>query len=189
VADDEKRPEGDKKDGADKKEAKPKGKSKLILIVLAVIVVLAGGGGAFFLLKKDSSKSAPVVEEAASKEAQAKPEQHEGEKHDGGKVEENTGAILDLDPFIVNLADTPEIRYLKVTIKLELTSEEHTEEVNARMAQIRDSLLILLSSKEYASIRTVEGKMELRDEILQRLNTVLKKGVVRTAYFTDFVAQ
>jgi flagellar basal body-associated protein FliL len=31
--------------------------------------------------------------------------------------------------------------------------------------------------------------MELRDEILQRLNTILKKGAVKAAYFTDFVAQ
>ena len=91
--------------------------------------------------------------------------------------------------FVVNLADTPEIRYLKLTIKLELTKEEYTEEVTKRMPQIRDSLLILFSSKEYASIRTVEGKMELRDEILQRLNTILKKGAVKAAYFTDFVAQ
>ena len=33
-----------------------------------------------------------------------------------------TGAIADLDPFIVNLADSPEVRYLKVTMKLELTN-------------------------------------------------------------------
>ena len=30
------------------------------------------------------------------------------------------GAIYDVDPFIVNLADTPEVRYLKLTVKLEL---------------------------------------------------------------------
>jgi flagellar FliL protein len=186
VADEEKKPE------ADKKDEKPKSKSKLILIVAVVIVILAGAGGGFFFLKKGSSEPVDAAGETATPEAhgaEAKPQEQGGEKHAAPKTEAGTGAILDLDPFIVNLADTPEIRYLKVTIKLELTSEDHTEEVNARMAQIRDSLLILLSSKEYASIRTVEGKLELRDEILQRLNTILKKGVVRTAYFTDFVAQ
>lgn len=189
MADEEKKPEADKKDKAGEKDAKPKGKSKLVLIGAAAIVILSGAGGAFFFLKKGPADPAPVVEEAAAQGAPNKPEQHPGEKHDGAKKNATPGVILDLDPFIVNLADTPEIRYLKVTIKLELGNEEYIEEVNARMAQVRDSLLILLSSKEYASIRTVEGKMELRDEILQRLNTVLKKGMVQNAYFTDFVAQ
>jgi flagellar FliL protein len=187
VADEEKKTE------AGKKDEKPKGKSKLLLIVGAGVVILAGAGGAFFFMKKGASEPAGAAQEAAAdahggEGAPAKP-QPEGGKNEAGKKEEGTGLILDLDPFIVNLADTPEIRYLKVTIKLELTKEEYAEEVNTRMAQIRDSLLILLSSKEYASIRTVEGKMELRDEIFQRLNTVLKNGVIRAVYFTDFVAQ
>jgi len=182
VADEEKKEEDAKKNKGEKKEAKPKGKSKLILIIAGVVLLLLVAGGGFFFMRKGSSEKTAAVEE---KPAAPKAE------HAAEKTEEKVGSgvILDLDPFVVNLADSPEIRYLKVTIKLELTKAEYAEEVNNRMPQIRDSLLILLSSKEYAAIRTVEGKLELRDEILQRLNTVLKKGVVQTAYFTDFVAQ
>lgn len=177
MADEEKKEEAGK-------GANPKGKSnaKLFIIVgIAIVLFLAGGG--FFFMRKGSSEKTAIAEEKTPppKADHAAPV----------KAEEKTGAgtILDLDPFVVNLADNPEIRYLKVTIKLELTDAEYAAEVNQRMPQIRDALLILLSSKEYAAIRTVEGKLELRDEILQRLNTILKKGAVRTAYFTDFVAQ
>lgn len=193
MAEEEKKGEADK---ADKKEAKPQGKSKKMLFIIAgVAILLVAGGGVFFMMKKPSEETAAAVQAAASAKPENSGEKAEapgGEKpgeHSGGKSDGAGGVIFDLDPFVVNLADTPEIRYLKLTIKLELSKEEYTEEVTHRMPQIRDSLLILLSSKEYAGIRTVEGKMELRDEILQRLNMILKKGVVKTAYFTDFVAQ
>ncbi|MBI3803008.1 MAG: flagellar basal body-associated FliL family protein [Nitrospirae bacterium] len=176
--------EEEKKGEPEKKEPTPKGgsKKKLILIGGAALVLILAGGG-FFLMKKGSSETAAVTgEKPVPAKASA--------EHGGEKMEEKgTGIILDLDPFVVNLADTPEIRYLKVTIKLELSKAEYTQVVNDRTPQIRDSMLILLSSKEYAAIRTVEGKMELRDEILQRLNTILGQKVVKTAYFTDFVAQ
>lgn len=182
MAEEEKKEETGKKEEAGK-GANPKGKSKakLFIIIGVAIVLLLAGGGFFFLRKGPSEKTAIAEEKAPAPK----------EEHSAAKSEEKagTGVIMDLDPFVVNLADNPEIRYLKVTIKLELTKADYTEEVNSRMPQIRDSLLILLSSKEYAAIRTVEGKMELRDEILQRLNTILKKGAVKTAYFTDFVAQ
>lgn len=186
MADEEKKGEADK---PDKKEAaKPQGKSKKMLFILAGAgILLLAGGGVFFMMKKPSEETAAAVDEAAP----PKSEKSGGKADDpgGGKAEGKGGVIFDLDPFVVNLADTPEIRYLKLTIKLELAKPEYTVEVTNRMPQIRDSLLILFSSKEYAGIRTVEGKLELRDEILQRLNMILKKGAVRTAYFTDFVAQ
>ena len=53
-----------------------------------------------------------------------------------------TGAIADLDPFIVNLADSPEVRYLKVTMKLELTNASAADEITARTPQIRDAILV-----------------------------------------------
>lgn len=186
MAEEEKKGEADK---ADKKDAKPPAKSKKMLFIIGgAVILLAAGGGGFFMMKKPSEETVAAV--AAEEAAPPKTEKSgKAEAAGGEKTEEKGGVIFDLDPFVVNLADTPEIRYLKLTIKLELAKEEYAEEVTNRLPQIRDSLLILFSSKEYASIRTVEGKMELRDEILQRLNTILKKGAVKAAYFTDFVAQ
>jgi flagellar FliL protein len=97
--------------------------------------------------------------------------------------------MADIEPFIVILADAPEIRYLKLTVKLELDHSGATEEVKLRTPQIRDSILVLLTSKDSGTIRTPQGKAQLRDEITQRVNGLLPKAAVRSAYFTEFVIQ
>jgi Flagellar basal body-associated protein len=83
----------------------------------------------------------------------------------------------------------PESRYLKLTVKLELDRPEVSTELGARVPQVRDTILILLSSKDVASLRTPQGKFQLRDELTLRVNALLPKGGVRSAYFTEFVVQ
>jgi flagellar FliL protein len=97
--------------------------------------------------------------------------------------------MFDLDPFIVNLADAPDIRYLKLTMKLELENEGVAANLSSRIPQLRDTVLVLLSSKDSTTIRTPQGKFQLRDEVTQRINGLLPKPGVKTAYFTDFVVQ
>jgi flagellar FliL protein len=97
--------------------------------------------------------------------------------------------MFDLDPFIVNLADVPETRYLKLTVKLELDRPEIAAELSTRIPQVRDTILILLSSKDTAGLRNPQGKFQLRDELTQRVNALLPKSGVRSAYFTEFVVQ
>jgi flagellar FliL protein len=97
--------------------------------------------------------------------------------------------MFDLDPFIVNLSDVPESRYLKLTVKLELDRPDIAAELSARIPQVRDTILILLSSKDTAGLRNPQGKFQLRDELTQRVNALLPKSGVRSAYFTEFVVQ
>ena len=89
----------------------------------------------------------------------------------------------------MNLADTPETRYLKLTVKLELENDSVKEEVTKRTPQVRDAILILLTSKDSVTVRSTQGKFQLRDELTSRVNAVLPKAGVRSAYFTDFVVQ
>jgi flagellar FliL protein len=95
---------------------------------------------------------------------------------------------MDMDPFIVNLADT-EPRFLKVTIKLELDGVPVKAEISERIPQVRDAILMLLSSKDAQTLKPTAGKLQLRDEILQRINALLATGQARNAYFTEFVVQ
>lgn len=182
MADEIKKEEGEKKTETPKRPAR----TKWIIIGLTAALLILGGGG-FFFMKRGAPEDKAVAKEAA---AESKGEQAKGKsEHSPAKGEEKAGPIFDLDPFVVNLADHPEIRYLKVTIKLELTNPSFAEQATEHVAQIRDSLLVLFSSKEYSGIRTMEGKMELRDEILRRLNSILGEKKVKAVYFTDFVAQ
>jgi flagellar FliL protein len=78
---------------------------------------------------------------------------------------------------------------LKLTLKLDVDSEAVSTELSTRIPQIRDAVLVLLSSKDVNAVRTTQGKFQLRDEITQRINGLLKKPGVRSVYFTDFVVQ
>lgn len=170
-----------KEEGGEEEKEKPK-KKPLIIIAAGLVVVFLVGGGVFFFTKQTASK-----DKASGTEQTAEIEEEEEE---GGASSGKIGPIFNLEPFVVNLSDPTEIRYLKISIKLELSAQKVSQELDTNMPIIRDSLLILLSSKDYAGVRTVEGKLELRDEILQRVNAVLeKRGSVRAAYFTDFVVQ
>jgi flagellar FliL protein len=171
-------------EAAQEKIAVPAGvPMKMVIILLAGMLVL-GLGGAFVMFKMMSGGHAS--EDAKSETASDKGHGDSGKAGHGGAA---PGAIAELDPFIVNLADSPEIRYLKVSIKLEVDGSETVEEIKNRTPQIRDSVLVLLTSKDSASIRTPQGKSQLRDEVTQRVNGILPRRSVKSAYFTDFVIQ
>lgn len=161
---------------------------KLVVLLLGAVVILAiGGSFAFFKLTtkdhaEEPAKPEPVA--AAAEKPAAKPVA--AKNNDPARA---LGAIYDLDPFIVNLADAPDSRYLKLSIKLELEKPEIANELTLRLTQIRDTVLILLSSKESGNLRGITGKFQLRDEITERVNGLLPHGGVRTSYFTEFVVQ
>lgn len=152
---------------------------------------------------EDEAEEEPDHEEEHAEEGEEHAE--EGEHGDGGggkakcPAEAATGGhgaklaevneIFTLEPFIVNLAGASDIKFLKVNIKLKLTKPTCHRFVVPHTAEMRDSILMLLSSKEYEMVNTVQGKMELRDEVLERVKNIVKGDRVKAAFFTDFVAQ
>ena len=99
------------------------------------------------------------------------------------------GALVPLDPFIANLADEQGTRYLRATLQVELYEARVPDELQARLPQVRDLLLTLFTSKAFAEVRTPQGKAQLREEIVSRINRALQKDLVKAVYFTDFVVQ
>jgi flagellar protein FliL len=146
---------------------KPKRSMKLILIGGAGlgILLLIGGVVYFFFLSSSSPDSAE------------------------GKIpKENVPtAIHKMEPFLVNLADPGQLRYLKVTLHVETPLKG--EEYEKRLPQLRDSVLSILSSKFFKDILTSEGKNVLREEIKEKMNQLLVETKVRNIYFTEFVIQ
>jgi flagellar FliL protein len=94
-----------------------------------------------------------------------------------------------MDPFIANLSDEDGRRYVKATIQLEFYDSIVPPEFHRRLPQTRDMLLTLLSSKTFADVRTPQGKAVLREEIVNRVNTVLNEDAVKAVYFTEFIVQ
>jgi len=99
-----------------------------------------------------------------------------------------------IEPFVVNLADPGSRRYLRVNLTLELKNPEEAEPLlEVRMPQMRDTVLLLLSSKTTDQLLAPEGKITLRQELIEQINKVLKtkklKRSVKNLYFTEFLIQ
>lgn len=146
---------------------------KMIIIIIAGVLLLGGGGGAaWYFMGGTEEKPAEHDEHAKAETGHEEP-----------------GPVMELEPFLLNLADREELRFLKVSIKLELDRPEDKTDYQNKIPAIRDSLLVLLSSKESQLLRTVNGKRRVREEIMTRVNGVMSKGKVANVYFTDFIIQ
>jgi flagellar FliL protein len=167
------------------------GNKKLFIIIGAAVAVAVILGAVVFMMmgkgdKKEKSKEEGKVE--AKGEAKAEAGGHGGEA--GGKEGASAaGNIYPLEPFIVNIYDGQELRYLKVKIEMEMAGTGVKSEIDARVAPIRDSILVLLSSKTLQDIQDVQGKNQLKDEIMGAINKNIPPGKIAKIYFTDFVVQ
>lgn len=154
------------------------GKKKLIIIIAAVVLLLAIGGGAawFFLLKPDP----PTPEELDP-----------GLKVPVPDLTQKTeiGPMVDIEEFVVNIisGDTP--HYVKASLTVELSSEDVQPEVEQRMPQVRDAVLLLIGNKTYEELQDLQGKRQLKAELTSKINSFLQSGKVRAIYFTNFVVQ
>lgn len=155
---------------------------KALTILLAVIVLMMGMmGGGFFLLWQKMSTAIAQVEAQNNGGQKAK-----SEKSAKGS---SIGPVYKMDTMIVNLADQGGKRYLRVTMEFEVSSAEVIKEINERLPQLRDAILMILPSKKYADIATTQGKIALRKELMDKMNAILKTGTVTAIYFTEFVVQ
>ena len=161
--------------------AEATGGKKPIGMIIGIVVglLVLGGGGYYAYINFFQEK--PVEEVPA-----------EGEKaEEEAEVEEdlNLGVMFPLDPFVVNLAGSEGKRFLKVTISLELSTPEVHVEIKENIHKVMDSILVLLSSKAFEDVYSVQGKFKLKDEITTRVNRFLVVGHVKDAYFTEFIIQ
>lgn len=102
------------------------------------------------------------------------------------------GKLEKLGSFMVNLSDVEETHYVRAVVDLEQnygSSPEFGNEIGNRRSQLRDIVISTLSAKTSEDLRTPEGKEALKQEIKERINSVLAKGQIARVYFTDFAIQ
>jgi flagellar FliL protein len=145
------------------------------VVVIVVVLMMTMGGG-----KKEGG---------AEKKAEAKSEGGHGGGHGAEAGKAGAGTVFPLEPFIVNIYDGQEVRYLKVKVEFEMATPEVKAEVEARQAPLRDAILVLLTTKTLQEVQDLQGKNQLREEILTSVNKILPPGKITKVYFTDFVVQ
>lgn len=186
-----------KKDGG----AAPAGgpNQKLILIVLVlnavVLIVLAVVVWKSYV---SSSSQVSLADIAAPKDGSHATEGgKEGGEHGGGehgKKEGKEGKDGANDNFVyesftVNLADSRGSHFAKVDVAIEVDDPFVKEDINKLRPKIRDFINVVLSSKTYEQIESVDGREFLREEIRNKVNGYLSRGQIKNVFFTGFIVQ
>jgi flagellar FliL protein len=101
---------------------------------------------------------------------------------------------MHLEPFVVNLADPDENRFLRVGIELGLENPLSAKgdkggEGAVPIARIRDCILTVLSTWRSDALLAPEGKQKLKDDLVHALRGRVPELGVREVYFTDFLVQ
>ncbi|MHB9037023.1 MAG: flagellar basal body-associated FliL family protein [Armatimonadota bacterium] len=144
------------------------GKSKLILIAALGVVVVLGGIGFMMFKSKGHAK--------------------------GAKPEKLPTSEMALGDFVVNLADTAQVRYLKTTVILEVEGGKEAGggghgEASGPDARMRDAVIQVLSSKTFAQLSQPDGKEKLKKDLIAAVNERLEEGKAVEVYFNEFAMQ
>jgi flagellar basal body-associated protein FliL len=154
-------------------ETAPKAKSGGLVKIIAIVAVtgLVAAGGAWWWLKGARAEAA-------------------GE-HEAPKVEASRG-LIKFEPFVVNLADGNGSRFLRTTLQLVVTPEDHAKEIGENavlMSELRSALLELLAEQQAAALVTPEGKAAMKAAIISRAQEALNGGKIADVLFSEFVVQ
>lgn len=142
------------------------GKSRMVVIVVLALFV-AGGVGAFTLKSMGHKK--------------------------GGHEKKAPVSSMPLGEFVVNLADTGDIRYLKADIVLEVEGAVAKGgghgEASGPDPRVRDAVIQVLSSRRFAELVKPEGKEKLKKDIVAAVNERLHDAKAVEVFFSEFAMQ
>ena len=155
-------------------EKPKKSKNKIFLfgIPILLVLILGGGAGAYYLgVFNGNPDKSP---EASGNETQEV---------------ETLGPLVEMEDLVVNITHKDSTRFLKIGITLEVQNEKGVEALKKRLPQVTDAVLLLAGNKRYEEIQDLQGKMQLKADILARVKGLVGQGTVTNLYFTDFVVQ
>ncbi|MFY9227558.1 MAG: flagellar basal body-associated FliL family protein [Blastocatellia bacterium] len=186
--------------------------NKIVLILITIIVLLvAGGGGAFFYITRVKANDNTAKGEGSNKEKNSKSEdedEDEWEDEDLTAIPDEKSKkskavalllpkdkavkhVIELQPFILNLADTDESRYLRLAVSVGLGGDVNPEEKpnSLFIARLRNALLAVLMTKSSTDVLSIEGKVALRKELLKAAKKVVDQPEIETVYITELIVQ
>lgn len=153
----------------------------MVLIIVGVVALLLAVGGALVMISMLAKPQGGTESSEQSESPQKKKDQ---------EVKKPLGELFSFErAIIVNLAETNAERYLKVDLVLELDSPKLLKEIESRLPQIQDLLISITSTKTLDDVSTTSGRNMLRQEMVDKINSLLATGQVSNVYFTEFVVQ
>ena len=150
---------------------KPKGGTSPIVMALLVLNLGASGFGVFKIMTASPAAAAALV------------------PHEEKSGKEITGPVVALDPFVVNLDEPGNARYLKMTVQLEMVGEKDAEVIEKSKQVIRDDVLGYLSGLHVKDTLGAGAKDAIREALMKKLETIVGEHKVRRMFFQEFMVQ
>lgn len=150
-----------------------------ILVLVNSLALLGVGAGLFMYAQatRQAIKGETEISESAEEKADDK-------KEKAGKDE---AKMVPLESFIINLNGSEGYKFMKITMSLEVDSADTQNEIVKRQAQVRDTIVVLLTSKSYSEVAGENGQQKLKEELVDTVNSFLVKGKIKKVLFTDFL--
>jgi flagellar basal body-associated protein FliL len=138
------------------------------------------------MMKKPTTADGAADQAGADGEAPALVPEGAGEGEEIGDDEERLGAIAPLETFVVNLSGG---RFLRLQVQLEFEGIDIPARFVSRSVPIRDGLIALLTKRNASDLETPKGKEDLKNDIRNVANELMRREDVKRVYFTQFVVQ
>ena len=149
----------------------PKAGTSPIVMALLVLNLGASGFGVFKIMTAQPAAAATMPQ------------------HDEKPAKEITGPVIALDPFVVNLDEPGNARYLKMTVQVELVTAHDGEVIEKSKQVIRDEVLSYLSGLHVKDTLGATAKDTIREELMKRMQAVVGEHRVRRMFFQEFMVQ
>ncbi len=175
----------------------PKKSKKLLFIIIAVVLVIIIGavGGMFAMGVFDSAPEEQTTEEGADsggdgdKKAKKK---NKGEEE--GEELANDSIYWEIEPpFVMNFEGKSKAKYMQIGIVVMSRSQKSVDVLKKHAPAVRNELTFLLGSQKFVEMNTPEGKEQLRSEIIESINNIIKQNGagagIKNVLFTSFVMQ
>ncbi|MBF8435694.1 flagellar basal body-associated FliL family protein [Halanaerobiaceae bacterium Z-7014] len=104
------------------------------------------------------------------------------------EIEDRMGPTYQLGEYTVNLSGTGGFQYLQTNIVIEASEDVVLEEIDKRSPQIDDAIISTLRSQSIDEIQE-PGANEIKKQLADSINEVIRNGEVRNVWFTQFVVQ
>ena len=191
----------------------------IVFALLGVLLLAGGGGAAayFFLgigkppppevADGDAAADDPKTPAADAKGAQKpsekppakgaekpaeKPADKQADKGGGKKGEAVVGGgagFVPVPPLVVNLRDGNKLRYLRLSVSLELSDAAAEGAVKGKMPKITDAFQMFLRTQTPDSFASVGALATVRSEMLMRVNQIDDGIKIKSVLFQELMIQ
>lgn len=173
---------------------------KILLLGIIVALVVGGVAGGVVVgpkLLKHGKKAAAAEKKSEEKKSEKKADKSETDD----SAEAHEAVVVPLGEFLVNLASSGGVRYLRAEVSISLKGLPETKKAKhgegkeeaplppGLMAIAKDSVVAVLSAGDFAQLRSTAGREKLKQKVKVRVQEGLPDCEVAQVLFTSFVMQ